>query len=860
MAYTIPSGYTYYDASAKKTYTAGQSFSGAPAQGDSLSSTDSSVRPSYYYEAASTGNPAGGYIVSDIPQYSFTISAGFRSYESSSFTATTITYLDQIAGLNVVYLMVPQSVVTINHLSNHAEYISCGARTKLQTISGTMPSTLKTFNARDCSALRTVPSFANCSSWKYGFGTFENCINLISAPQLPEGLEIMDSIFEGCSALTTAANIPSTVIRARYAYRNCTNLLMAPINNSNILTTLIHCFDGCTNMTTAENFVIKGDEGLDASYIFQNCVALQVGPQSITAGSLSYGFYNCESLENSNNTLEIIKATNLAYTFYNCKSLTETPSLLNVIASSLSYTFCGCSALTTITDFPPQINDTLLSCVSTFENCSSLQVLPVLPNYIGSMVSMFKNCVSLIPQNIYIPYYVTSLNTCFSNAINLSGIITLNRTLGAINNTFKDVNGPIIITGDNNLTNNDVLTAGNNVYKELNVNPTQVQAIRCSDTSGTLDDNGQYIHLIIDFESVVVSDTSLYVPKVYLGNDQQEPIVDWRLTNNNTHITDTIENSTSVQVDRVLAGDLITSGTFETYLNIGENEVLNYKIYIPSSADDVYDWDSSTSQVVANTKYWNGIAGSAIFTSSTFIFDATPDGKSFKIGGPIDDSTETGFIVGNAGLPQADQFPSTFNGPVTINEPTIINSSLALENYTHELRTIFNLFYPKGSYYETHLPYTINGHSYDDDNLTNNEIALCGETWFDPRIAWGGTWVLETEGQVHVSAGANYIVAGALTDTTDGGSPYIQEHTHGFTQPKIPNHQHSMGNIWSNGSGSSSAYTMDSKRKLMTRSTSTDGGGGACTGGAVGAVSGATTGDAGNMPPYIVVYRWHRTA
>ena len=147
-----------------------------------------------------------------------------------------------------------------------------------------------------------------------------------------------------------------------------------------------------------------------------------------------------------------------------------------------------------------------------------------------------------------------------------------------------------------------------------------------------------------------------------------------------------------------------------------------------------------------------------------------------------------------------------------------------------------NMFYPVGSYYET------------------------SDTTFNPNVTWGGTWILETEGQVHISSGSNYLVNGAVTNTSDGGSPYIQEHTHAFTQPKIPNHHHSMGNIWSNGTGSSQAYQYSNSRTLMTRNTATDGGGGACTGGAVGAVSGATTGNSGNMPPYIVVNRWHRTA
>ena len=856
--YTVPAGYYYWDASASKSYSAGTTINITPAVGDNLSPNSGTKGVNYYYSAAKTLSVTIS-ASTDPDEYKvIDVSAGWEaSVTSDTSSPTSVTFYNEIAGVKVVYVHVGSSLVqTINNIPNGVQFFAVygggAGATNLTSISGTMPNTLKYFSVYNVNKLQSVPNFNACTQWQYGYSVFAKT-SLVTAPTLPSSLKYIGYIFADCTALTTGAAIPESAIKADGAYRNCSQLINAPANNSTSLDTLSACFSNCTSMVSAANFNISGTVNLNATDIFRNCTSLQTGPVSIAAYNLNYAFYNCESLENANNTLKIIRATNLSYTFYNCKSLTETPSLLNVTTSSLNYTFYGCSALTTITDFPLQINDTPLSCVSTFENCSSLQVLPVLPNYIGSMVSMFRNCVSLIPQNIYIPYYVTSLNTCFDNAIHLSGIITLNRTLGAINNAFKNVDGPIIITGNNNLTNNDVLTAGNNVYKELNVNPTQVQAIRCSDTSGTLDDNGQYIHLIIDFESVVVPDTSLYVPKVYLGNDQQEPVVDWCLTNNNTHITDTIENSTSVQVDRVLAGNLITSGTFETYLNIGENEVLNYKIYIPSSADDVYDWNSSTSQVVANTKYWNGIAGSAIFTSSTFIFDATPNGKSFKIGGPIDDSTETGFIVGNAGLPQADQFPSTFNGPVTINEPTIINSSLALENYTHELRTIFNLFYPKGSYYETHLPYTINGHSYDDDNLTNNEIALCGETWFDPRIAWGGTWILETEGQVHVSAGANYTVAGALTNTSDDG-----EATHTLTIAEMPSHthiqnqhRHSMGNLWSNGSGSDSKYTMDSKRTNVERFTSYTTPTNQNTGG----------GQAhNNMQPYIVVYRWHRTA
>lgn len=158
---------------------------------------------------------------------------------------------------------------------------------------------------------------------------------------------------------------------------------------------------------------------------------------------------------------------------------------------------------------------------------------------------------------------------------------------------------------------------------------------------------------------------------------------------------------------------------------------------------------------------------------------------------------------------------------------------------------LIDLYHPVGSYYET------------------------SDTTFDPNVSWGGTWVLELEGMVHISAGTGYVVNGATTNTSDGGSPYIQAHTHAFTQPNTPNHTHThtyAGDASSALSGSNPS-NLGSVVRMTTSSSTTGswstnstGGGVACTGGAVGAVSGVTTGTAGNMPPYIIVNRWHRTA
>lgn len=99
-----------------------------------------------------------------------------------------------------------------------------------------------------------------------------------------------------------------------------------------------------------------------------------------------------------------------------------------------------------------------------------------------------------------------------------------------------------------------------------------------------------------------------------------------------------------------------------------------------------------------------------------------------------------------------------------------------------------------------------------------------------------------------------------------GGSEYIQEHIHEFTQPKTPNHTHTLtyaGDAGSAASGSNPSTLGSFVRRTTSTSTTgswstnSTGGGVACTGGAVGAVSGLPseqiTGDAGNMQPYLAI-------
>lgn len=161
--------------------------------------------------------------------------------------------------------------------------------------------------------------------------------------------------------------------------------------------------------------------------------------------------------------------------------------------------------------------------------------------------------------------------------------------------------------------------------------------------------------------------------------------------------------------------------------------------------------------------------------------------------------------------------------------------------------------YPVGSYYET------------------------SDTSFDPNTAWGGTWVLEAEGSVHVSAGSTYTVGSSYgsnthTHTTSG---------HTLTTNEIPAHTHGSKTVSydfrvTQGTGAALVYagtnssissnsnkaqpasnasgTFSTHQVNLSASHTHDSVGGGNS------HSHGDTGSANSWQPSIAVNRWHRTA
>lgn len=145
-------------------------------------------------------------------------------------------------------------------------------------------------------------------------------------------------------------------------------------------------------------------------------------------------------------------------------------------------------------------------------------------------------------------------------------------------------------------------------------------------------------------------------------------------------------------------------------------------------------------------------------------------------------------------------------------QPLAENNFIAVYS---NIGSLLNMFYPVGSYYET------------------------SDTTFDPNVSWGGTWVEDSAGRVTVSQDTNDTSFDVVGET--GGSKELQSHYHsagtydGYT---IRNDSAASGS-GVNAISVNSASTVSSTR-ISTNVTG--------------------TGDSGNLQPYVVVKRWHRTA
>lgn len=133
---------------------------------------------------------------------------------------------------------------------------------------------------------------------------------------------------------------------------------------------------------------------------------------------------------------------------------------------------------------------------------------------------------------------------------------------------------------------------------------------------------------------------------------------------------------------------------------------------------------------------------------------------------------------------------------------------------------LLDFIYPVGSYYET------------------------SDTSFNPNTAWGGTWLEDTKGRVTVALDSNDTDFDTINET--GGSKFLQSHKHQsiYSVEGTGSKGNNYGGIAFARAGNTDASSV----AMFSSDIKTT------------ANQNMTSGNSGNLQPYVVVKRWHRTA
>ena len=305
--------------------------------------------------------------------------------------------------------------------------------------------------------LRNVPFRDNCAAWCFEgcpnltsvyninqnvtnmYGMYQYCTNLADAPEIPNSVTTTGWMFYGCSNLVNAPTIPNSVTNAITMFSHCTNMVDAPVI-PNSVTNMAWTFEDChslINVPTIPNSVTTMQS------TFMNCTSLVDAPEiSNSVTFMPWLFKGCSNLVNAPAIPNSV--TNMWSVFYGCSNLVNVPSIPNSIID-MSWGFYGCSNLVNV---PDMSNATKVAIMyQTFHDCSLLNTVSNIPNSVINMVATFQNCVSLVNVSS-IPNNLTNMWYTFHNCTSLTNIPPIPNTVTNMGCTFfqcPNLTGNIII-------------------------------------------------------------------------------------------------------------------------------------------------------------------------------------------------------------------------------------------------------------------------------------------------------------------------------------------------------------------------------------------------------------------------------
>ena len=164
-----------------------------------------------------------------------------------------------------------------------------------------------------------------------------NIMSLLSPDfdgQVTTGTYCFVYLFENCSSLTTAPELPATTLANQcYAgmFQDCTSLTQAPELPATTLVDrcYIRMFNGCTSLTQAPS-ILPAERVEVQSYaqMFQNCTSLTTAPEMLATTfngqSFLSMFYDCSSLQQIKVHFQSWPATTNSRTWVNGVSPTGT--------------------------------------------------------------------------------------------------------------------------------------------------------------------------------------------------------------------------------------------------------------------------------------------------------------------------------------------------------------------------------------------------------------------------------------------------------------------------------------------------------------------------------------------------------
>ena len=293
------------------------------------------------------------------------------------------------------------------YADNSSDYNSFNGSTASFEAEGNIMSLI---NSTDFSALTTLESdYTFCR-------LFYNCSGLVSAENLILPATTLanicyESMFQGCTSLTTAPELPAMTLAERCydsMFSGCTLLASAPELPANTLAERCYSsmFTGCKKLTIPTELPATTLANYCYDSMFSGCTSLTTVP-ALPATALTFCCYNsmfkgCKKLTTAPS---ILPATTLAERCYNsmfqgCTLLASAPELPATTLANYCYTsmFAGCTSLNTSPELP---SITLAkSCYQNmFYGCTKLttapSILPATTLANSCYESMFRGCTKL---------------------------------------------------------------------------------------------------------------------------------------------------------------------------------------------------------------------------------------------------------------------------------------------------------------------------------------------------------------------------------------------------------------------------------------------------------------------------------